>query len=94
MDDIVGLLRTGQANRRVGETNMNERSSRSHRRAAALALYMRLVERFWWFYPAAYALICPAPTPTPTFARCSVFTCKLQSKTVDAYGTSHIRSSR
>lgn len=25
---------------------------------------------------------------------CSVFTCKLQSKTVDAYGTSHIRCSR
>ncbi|EFN57204.1 hypothetical protein CHLNCDRAFT_10198, partial [Chlorella variabilis] len=44
----------GWANRRVGETNMNERSSRSH----------------------------------------SVFTCKLQSKTVDQYGTSHIRCSR
>lgn len=27
----MALLRTGQANRRVGETNMNERSSRSHR---------------------------------------------------------------
>lgn len=27
-------------------------------------------------------------------ACCSVFTCKLESKTVDAYGTSHIRSSR
>lgn len=54
VEDVVALLHTGQANRRVGETNMNERSSRSH----------------------------------------SVFTCKLESKTVDAYGTSHIRSSR
>jgi hypothetical protein len=31
VEDVVALLRTGQANRRVGETNMNERSSRSHR---------------------------------------------------------------
>ena len=54
MEDVVGLLRVGQANRRVGETNMNERSSRSH----------------------------------------SVFTARLQSKTVDAHGTAHIRSSR
>lgn len=25
---------------------------------------------------------------------CSVFTCKLQSKTLDQYGTSHVRTSR
>lgn len=31
VEDVVALLRMGQANRRVGETNMNERSSRSHR---------------------------------------------------------------
>ncbi|PRW34071.1 phragmoplast orienting kinesin 2 [Chlorella sorokiniana] len=54
VEDVVQLLRMGQANRRTGETNMNERSSRSH----------------------------------------SVFTCKLQSKTLDQFGTSHVRTSR
>ena len=31
VEDVVALLRLGQSNRRTGETNMNERSSRSHR---------------------------------------------------------------
>lgn len=35
--DVVALLRRGQANRRVAETNTNERSSRSYRRGQAWA---------------------------------------------------------
>ncbi|KAL4447507.1 hypothetical protein ABPG75_004726 [Micractinium tetrahymenae] len=54
VEDVVALLRTGQANRRVAETNTNERSSRSH----------------------------------------SVFTCWLQSKTVDASGSPTTRRAR
>lgn len=36
VEDVVQLLRMGQANRRTGETNMNERSSRSHRCVVAM----------------------------------------------------------
>ena len=123
----MALLRTGQANRRVGETNMNERSSRSHRwvgKGACCALcaegaccacfgvsnvlqHSRTEVVIPGACPHAAPVLtcpdpltsssplplCPWPSPAP-LACCSVFTCRLQSKTVDQYGTSHIRSSR
>jgi kinesin family member C2/C3 len=38
MDDVVAVLKTGERNRSVGKTNMNEHSSRSH---MILSVYTR-----------------------------------------------------
>jgi kinesin family protein C2/C3 len=38
MEDVIGVLKTGERNRSVGKTNMNEHSSRSH---MILSVYTR-----------------------------------------------------
>ena len=103
MEDVVALLRLGQSNRRTGETNMNERSSRSHRwageeRNGVGGLQSGLKQGACWLGSSvmAYAdvAVLPMPTSPCLVTCCSVFTCKLQSKTMDQYGTSHVRTSR